>query len=150
MATTVVEGRTSPAVGVRSAETDIVIGTMAAQDANAVAITGGRVDGAVVPVYPRAAGAVAAGTTQADALVITAGATEFATVAAGAGAKLPVGDPGAPAWIFNGGANALLVYPFLGGQIDALGANAAFSVAAGKGLLLMPMSTTQWYSLKGA
>lgn len=149
MPTHQVAGWSSPASGVRTPK-DLDFGSMGAQDASAVAITGGTVTGTVVAQHPIAAGYVALGTVQGDALAITAGVSAFATVAAGTGAKLPAGVAGVQALVVNGGANALLVYPATGGQIDALGANVAFSVGAGKAALFVPVSATQWYSLLGA
>lgn len=77
-----------------------------------------------------ASGLVATGTTQAGALPLGADNNYFATVAAGSGAILPAMNPGDDVTVFNGGANALLVYPPVGAQIKALGVNAGYSVAA--------------------
>ena len=81
-----------------------------------------------------ATGLVATGTTNADALAIGAAHNDFVTVAASTGAILPasmgVGDV---INVYNQGANALLVYPFATGQINALTATTGgFSVGAGK------------------
>ncbi len=46
--------------------------------------------------------------------------------------------------IYNGGANALLVYPPTGCQINDGTASAAISVAAGKGALIARLSATQF------
>lgn len=76
-----------------------------------------------------AAGLTALGTTQANALAIGADVNQFTTVAAGTGAVLPPMNPGDSCVIFNKGANALLVYPPVGGTINSLGLNAGYSVA---------------------
>lgn len=90
----------------------------------------------------------AAGTTQGDAAVLREANTVFTTVAAGQGAVLPaslqVGDEYVVA---NFGANALLVYPPLGGQINALAVNAGLSVAVGAGARFKQMTATRWVTL---
>jgi hypothetical protein len=88
-------------------------------------------------------GQTATGTTQTDALAITASNTQFTTVASGTGAILPsfmqVGD-----WarVFNNGANALLVYPVTGAAINNGSTNAGFSVAANKSAQFFMLSPT--------
>ena len=83
-----------------------------------------------------ASGAVAlagAGTTQADATPITACNSVFDTAAASTGARLPANcSVGDELEVVNLGANALLVYPPVGGKVNALADDAGFSVAAGK------------------
>lgn len=75
-------------------------------------------------------GAVALGTTQATAYPIGAVRTRFGVVAASTGAVLPTGSPGDEYTITNFGANALAVYPPLGGSLNNGTANAAVNVAA--------------------
>lgn len=72
----------------------------------------------------------ATGSTQGTALALGADLNRFTTVAASTGAILPAMNPGDNMQVFNGGANALLVYPPVGGTINALAANAGYSVAA--------------------
>jgi len=78
-------------------------------------------------------GLTALGSTQATALLITEEANVFTTVAAATGAILR-GDlgPGDEQEVANYGANALLVYPPIGGTIQNGATNAGFSVAANK------------------
>lgn len=84
---------------------------------------GGRVD----------SGLTAAGTTQADATISPGDIVWFTTVATGTGFRLRAdAEPGDEIKVYNGGANALLVYPQVGGTINALATNASFSLAAGK------------------
>lgn len=71
----------------------------------------------------------ATGSTQATALQLQADVNRFTTVAASTGAILPAMNPGDQVVVFNGGASALLVYPPVGGTINALAANAGYSVA---------------------
>lgn len=74
----------------------------------------------------------AAGITQATALQLNLDWSEVLTTAAGSGVVLLALQPGQTQVVYNGGANALKVYPPNGWAIDALGANAAYSLAAGK------------------
>lgn len=67
---------------------------------------------------------------QATALPVPADLCFFSTVALNSGAILPAANPGDSGTLFNGGANALLLYPPVGGKINSLGTNAAYSVAA--------------------
>jgi hypothetical protein len=76
----------------------------------------------------------ATGSTQATAVSIYADITVVTTAAASTGviiggASFQAGDG---LIVHNLGANAVLVYPPVGGQINALSVNAGFSVAAGK------------------
>ncbi len=47
--------------------------------------------------------------------------------------------------VINATANSMNVYPFLGDNINALGANAAFAVAAGKSVLFVSPVAGTWY-----
>lgn len=81
-----------------------------------------------------ATGLSGAGATQATATPITAVTSVFSTVALSQGAILPGGvQIGDELFVRNGGANALAVYPPVGGTINGGAANAAFSVTAAKG-----------------
>lgn len=72
---------------------------------------------------------VAAGTTQANALALTAVNNIVVTAAAATGVRLQAGlGQGDTVVVANLGANALLVYPPTGGSIQAGAANAALSV----------------------
>lgn len=76
---------------------------------------------------------VATGTTQANSLAVSTAIIISTTTAAGTGVVLWPAEVGAQALVHNLGANALLVYPFRATDvINALGAGAGFSVAAGK------------------
>lgn len=80
-----------------------------------------------------AAGLTALGATQATAYPITADITQFTTVAASTGAVLPASPtPGEDYVVSNFGANALSLYPGLGGKANNGSANAAVSIPAGK------------------
>lgn len=74
---------------------------------------------------------VATGANQATALQLTADWNEITTVAAGTGVLLQALQPGQSQTVFNQGVNALSVYPPPGVQIDGLGVNAPYALAAG-------------------
>ncbi len=81
---------------------------------------------------PEATGLVGAGSASTDALQLTAGVNVFATVGSGTGATLPGSVSGCVA-VINGGANALLVYPGTGLQINnGTASTGSYSVANGK------------------
>ena len=89
--------------------------------------------------------ATAAGTNQATAYAIVNACVMFTTVASGTGAILPsTAAPSDFVWIYNRGANALLVYPPVGAQILVGGTNIPFSIAAGTPALFMCFSATEW------
>jgi hypothetical protein len=84
-------------------------------------------------------GVVAAGNSQASAFLLTGDWNYVENVAPATGVAIPPIPVGADCIVFNAGANSLSVYPSLvpagqGGpvQIDALGANVAYGLAAGK------------------
>lgn len=92
------------------------------------------------------AGLSGAGSNQATATAITKQTNEFTTVAASTGARLPAPEQGEFIFVANAGANALNVYPASGHSINALAANAAFSLAAGKNALFWAATATKWYA----
>lgn len=96
-------------------------------------------------------GLTATGTTQATALQLQADVNRFTTVAASSGAILPAMNPGDSCVVFNGGANALLVYPPVGGTINALAANAGYSVATtSRTALIVCVDTNTYCALQAA
>lgn len=98
-------------------------------------------------------GVTAAGTTQAGATAVYGDNVVITTAAASSGVILSGNagfGPGDDVFIANQGANAVLVYPPVGGQINALGANAGFSIAAGKAASFRSTGASQFYSLLSA
>lgn len=81
---------------------------------------------------------VATGSTQATALLLANNNNFFGTVAASTGAVLPVAEGQSPFVVYNGGANALLVYPSGTQTINGLAASAGLSVPAGKSATFFP------------
>lgn len=93
----------------------------------------------------------AAGTTNADALALSNATNIVTTTAASTGVVLPRIETGASVFVANLGANALLVYPGTGVQINALTATTGgFSVGAGKSALFFGTSGTRWAALLSA
>ena len=93
----------------------------------------------------------AAGTGQSDALQLTAAVNRVTTAAASTGVKLyatpAAGDIQA---IFNGGANALTVYPQTSGLINQLAVNTGYILPTNTLCINFAVSTTQWVALISA
>jgi hypothetical protein len=83
-------------------------------------------------------GLTATGTTQAGALSLVSSFAIFSTVGSGAGAILGAFD----AFVYNGGSNALSLYPPVGGNINGGTTNAAISIPASKGAIAFQNGTT--------
>ena len=93
----------------------------------------------------------ATGSTQGGGLPLGADTNRFTTVAANTGAILPAMNPGDSIEVINVGANALKLYPPVGGQINGLGANAAYSIAtATPYCTITATSPTQYHSFQSA
>lgn len=86
----------------------------------------------------------AAGSTQGTATPVSAVNVIVTTAAASTGVILPPAEPGAEVVVKNLGANAVNVYPAVGGAINALAANAAFSVAAAGQVRLVGRNSLNW------
>jgi hypothetical protein len=98
-------------------------------------------------------GVTALGTTQATAQAVYGDNVVVTTAAASSGVILSGNAgfaPGDDVFVANQGANALTVYPPVGGQINALGANVGFSVAAGKAASFRSTGGNQFYSILSA
>ena len=81
-----------------------------------------------------ATGLTAAGTTQTTALALTADVNSVGTTALSSGVILPAtASQSDTVVVFNGGANALEVYPPVGGTINGGATNAGVSLATLKG-----------------
>ena len=90
----------------------------------------------------------AAGTTQGAATALVSNINNVTVVtAAAAGVRLPTAVAGMRILIRNSdSADTLSIYPATGGTINALAANAAFTLAAGATTELMATTATQWYT----
>jgi hypothetical protein len=99
---------------------------------------------------PGATSLTGAGTSsQADALALVQGVNVFSTVAANSGGRLPVAGASGPIAVCNAGANALLVYPATGQNINGGSANGSFSVTNAKSALFLPYETG-WVAILSA
>lgn len=86
----------------------------------------------------------ATGTNQATAFETSTAIVRFTTVAAGTGALLDNGARGDSQFIVNAGANDLAVYPHIGGKINGLTTNAAYTLAAGSWASFDRITDSQW------
>jgi len=90
----------------------------------------------------------AAGTTQGTATGLVSNINNVTVVATGAtGVRLPTAVAGMRILVRNSdSADTLSIYPATGGTINALSANAAFTIIAGATIELVATTTTQWYT----
>lgn len=93
----------------------------------------------------------ATGTTQADAYVLAAASNAFSTVASGTGAVLySVTVAGDSQMVYNGGANALKVYPPSGEKLNALATDAPMTLAVNTACLFSKLTPTVWTGILSA
>ena len=90
-------------------------------------------------------GQTANATTQATAASISVGITAFNTVGIWGSAVLR-NEGAARMTVLNGGANALSVFPPLGGTINVGAVNAAVAVPAGKLASFLTIDGLNWYA----
>lgn len=96
-------------------------------------------------------GITAAGTTNADATQLNSAINRVTTTALNTGVRLMLPESGSMVVVINSGANALLVYPGTGAQINALTATTGgFSVAAGGRALFVGTSSANWFAVLSA
>jgi len=90
----------------------------------------------------------AAGTDQAGATGLVSNINNVTVVATGAtGVRLPTAVAGMRILIRNSDSlDMLSIYPATGGTINALSANAAFTIIAGATIELVATTATQWYT----
>jgi hypothetical protein len=92
-----------------------------------------------------------AGGGQANATVLPADINRVSTVATAADStKLPKAVPGLDVTVYNAGANSMNVFPLTGDNINALAANAAFAVAAGKNVQFGCAVAGTWHAILSA
>ncbi len=91
-------------------------------------------------------GLVATGSSQADAFpLVNDSFYQFVTVDSGTGALLPVAKIPSQVTLWNGGANALSVYPPVGGTINDEVVNAPYSVAMASAASIFATDAGTWY-----
>ena len=98
----------------------------------------------------RATGLTAAGTTQGTALALTASFNALSTVASGAGVILYDGSLSDSQIVYNGGANAVTIYPPVGDAINQVAVNGGVLLATNTMMILFKTSTTQWNAILSA
>lgn len=87
----------------------------------------------------------AAGTTRATALALTADTNVIGTAAAGSGVSLPSCEIGDSCEVYNGGANAVTVYPeAAGSQINGLTAGNGFLLATNTMCYARKITSSRW------
>lgn len=96
------------------------------------------------PTTIAATGITAAGADQAGATAIDAGTNNVTTVGSGTGVRLPVPLPGDVIAVVNKGANALLLYPAVGGAIGILATNTPVSIAVNTTVTVNATTASQW------
>lgn len=88
-----------------------------------------------------------AGTIQGDATAMTAELNVVTGADGTVGVKLPTSAADNVVIVINSSASAVMkVYPALGAQVNALGANAAFSLGPDRMAVFIGRSTTLWYA----
>ena len=110
-------------------------------------VTGANVIATTYDITGVTTGITAAGTTQGTATALTKAFNVVSTVASGAGVVLPTAVAGMRVTIVNTSANSLIVYPASGAQVNALAANAGYTLPTLARLDYVATSTTQWYTM---
>ena len=96
-------------------------------------------------------GLTALGSSQGTAFPLVNNADhQFTTVGSSTGAILPPARLADSVSVWNGGANALSIYPPSAGKINDGSANAAYSLAAGAGITFFATDLRTWYAASAA
>jgi hypothetical protein len=127
--------------GVSGSTTNIAIGSAVSGATSSTTLNG-------LVVNSISAAVSAAGSTQGTATALVSNINNVTVVAAAAdGVRLPTAVAGMRILVRNTDAlDTLKIYPATGGQINALGSNAAYSLIAGLTIELMATTATQWYT----
>jgi sugar lactone lactonase YvrE len=127
--------------GLSGSTTVITIGTATSGATSTTTLSG-------LVINSISAAVSAAGTDQAGATGLVSNINNVTVVtAAAAGVRLPTAVAGMRILVRNSdSADTLSIYPATGGTINALAANAAFTLAAGSTIELMATTATQWYT----
>jgi hypothetical protein len=127
--------------GVSGSTTNIAIGSAVSGSTTRTTLNG-------IVIQSISAAVSAAGSTQGTATALVSNINNVTVVAAAAdGVILPTAVAGMRILVRNSdAADTLKIYPATGGQINALGSNASFSLAADSTIELFASTTTQWYT----
>lgn len=93
------------------------------------------------------AAVAATGSAQGDAAALAEGLNVVSAADGTKGVVLPTAVAGMVVIVKNTAAAALKIYPATGGTVNALSANAAYSITNLTSTLLVASSATQWYSV---
>lgn len=93
-------------------------------------------------------GITATGTVQADAYPLSTEWAVVTTAPANSGVLINGFGAGVATTVFNRGANTLKVYPPSGSQIDALGIDVAYSLAANKMQVISQIDVNHFISMQ--
>jgi hypothetical protein len=94
-----------------------------------------------------ATGIIALGINQGTATALTKEMNVVSTALLGNGVILPTAVAGMAITIINTSANALLVYPHSGGDINGAATNVAYTQSAGATLQYLAPNTSDWYTV---
>jgi hypothetical protein len=109
-------------------------------------VTGANIVATSYHIRSVGTGISAAGSSQGTGTALAKEINIISTVSSGAnGVVLPSAVEGMVINITNTTANAMIVYPVSGGQINSLGTNAGFSMGTTTIQFIAP-TTTQWYT----
>ena len=109
-------------------------------------ITGANIIATNYNIRSVGTGISAAGSSQGTGTALTKEINIVSTVSSGAnGVVLPTAVAGMVISVTNTTANAMIIYPAFGGQINSLGTNAGFSMGTTTIQFIAP-TTTQWYT----
>ena len=127
--------------GVSGSTTTIAIGSAVSGATSSTTLSG-------LVINSISAAVSAAGSTQGTATALVSNINNVTVVAAAAdGVRLPTAVAGMRVLVRNtDAADTLKIYPATGGQINALGSNAAYSLAIGTTIELFASTATQWYT----
>lgn len=127
--------------GITGTNTNIALGSSTSGAISRTTLNG-------IVVNSISAAVSAAGATQGTATALVSNINNVTVVAAAAdGVILPTAVAGMRILVRNTDAtDTLKIYPATSGQINALGANAAYSLVAGLTIELFASTTTQWYT----
>jgi sugar lactone lactonase YvrE len=127
--------------GVSGSTTTIAIGSAVSGATSTTTLNGLVIDSISAAVS-------AAGANQANATPLVSNINNVTVVASAAdGVRLPTAVAGMRILVRNtDAADILKIYPATGGQINALGANAAYSLVMGTTIELFASTATQWYT----
>ena len=127
--------------GITGTNTNIALGSSTSGAISRTTLNG-------IVVNSISAAVSAAGATQGTATALVSNINNVTVVAAAAdGVRLPTAVAGMRILVRNtDAADILKIYPATGGQINALGANAAYSLVIGTTIELFASTATQWYT----